>query len=805
MSKRDETIPPYGMKTRAVPEKVTLMEYFEQKVGYSFSKRQLLGCLFSDGFRVEHWPKILKLLNRSDKPIAQLFQKVTKHKLSAHSAGMLWVLIHALKNEIFTVYLNTQIKAHAQEGYLNLKYIGGRFGIDASTSGSFFKESVSYAEASKAIKKALNDYYEIDEDVLKIRKHKKNAVEIKFGADRVSLGFTWAKGSYAPENLISLHNDVIHSKKSILDIIKKHKATNPVTFKLFDVYNHKKILQEMEAILENKIGENILIYHVDDILHTIFGTGATKREKSNTAFVYRDFQNKLAYKILTEKKIFEQKKRSVESNLKMLKRRCRTFKLMTFRGSVYGINSFQIEFINCDLYVEWAEFVIKATDSKKRLEGNLSLSRLFNHITSMKSRPKTFSSKDIQKSDLVAYFDDENTSENEIGVLLLAYRQFIKFLQDREELNRETKMGILPKAPKHDVSKSIARSKKDKENRQPIPDEVHDKIMLYRKELEPTMENAYIFLAELGIRPNELEGITPDSKVEKNGKTNFVIWQFKSKKAHVKNGKKPLRTIPASALAISAFDKQVEISKKIRNISGLDCIYVRKPINRSGYRFVHHSSLMNAINKLIRKYSICDPATGELWHYTPYQLRVKLVVEMIENGADHEQLQAFMGHLGSQALQNAYAMVEKLKLMDMDTEFFEKEFGIKLSKETIDQYSEEDLKEVVVLLLATSRKMMYGTCTRHPIQGDCGKLHEASSCAPCESLKTDPTNRQDWEARYTEQYKTVRNLRKWYAERNVKEEDFKTFEIYVRETWILWSYASVLFHMQHTRSWRVEA
>ena len=174
---------------------------------------------------------------------------------------------------------------------------------------------------------------------------------------------------------------------------------------------------------------------------------------------------------------------------------------------------------------------------------------------------------------------------------------------------------------------------------------------------------------------------------------------------------------------------------------------------------------------------------------------------MIENGASHEQLKAFMGHLSDEVLKKAYAMVEKLKLMDMNTEFFLKEFSINLSEEAISQFCEEDLKEIVAMLIATSRKMMYGTCTRHPVQGDCGKLHEAASCAPCENLRTDSTNRKDWEAIYTEQCVKLFNLRNWCLERGIKEEGMKNMEWYIVEEGMLWSYASVLFNMGYERKW----
>ncbi|RKY52489.1 MAG: hypothetical protein DRP93_08070, partial [Candidatus Neomarinimicrobiota bacterium] len=318
------------------------------------------------------------------------------------------------------------------------------------------------------------------------------------------------------------------------------------------------------------------------------------------------------------------------------------------------------------------------------------------------------------------------------------------------------------------------------------------------------IKNAYIILSETGARPGELANITPELLIDENGKKKLVIFQSKPEKSHSKKGRKPKRTVTASALAITAFEEQVSLSKEARKINSEDSIFIRKSINKTGYDIINAPSLRSHINLLIKKHNICDPNTGKVWHYTPYQLRVKLVVEMIENGATHEQLKAFMGHLSDEPLKKAYAMVKKLKLMDMNTDFFEKEFSIKLSKNAIDQHNEEDLKEIVTMLYATSREMMYGMCTRHPIQGECGKLHEAASCAPCENLRTAPSNRKAWEALYTEQCIKLYNLRNWCLERGIKEEDMKNMEWYIVEDGTLWSYASVLFNMKHERRWRVK-
>ena len=801
MTKRAEPRPPLNIKILNNHEKAALFNFFEELMGYSRIKRLALSYLYNDGFRKEHWSELLELLKTSDKPLGTLYQQVTKQELSVRSGGMLWVFIHTLANDIFTIYLYSQVKAQAREGFLGFIYIGNRFGINVNSASPILLGSEPYTKVSKAIKNALDNYFEVDNKVFKARTLS-NGYELKFGKNKVVLGQSGGKEKYKFKRLSAFVHDILYSKKSILEIMKLHDYIHPAMFKLLDTFNTNKVAEEVEAVLENMVVENKPIAHTFDALYIVFGRAEDSfKKRALLNGVLKRLSNYASYETLTLKKITEQKRRIRESNLNMLRRQNKLFKLLCLKTQKVSYTTFQIEFNEYALYKEWAEVTLNDVEEGKRLENCLALSRFFNHIVRKKSKPKEFSAKDIQKKDIIAYLDDKNTSENQVRKVLPKYRNFITFLQDREKLNYQNQMGILPKAPMHDVSQGIYARKKDCENYQPIPDAVHDKIMLYRDELDPNIKNAYILISETGIRPGELTKITPESLIEENGKAKLVIWQSKVEKAHVKKGRKPERTIPISALAITAFEEQVKISEESRKINNEDCIFIKKNVNKTGYSIIIHGDMRSAIITLIKRHNICNPTTGEVWTYSPYQLRVKLVVEMIENGASHEQLKAFMGHLSDEVLKKAYAMVEKLKLMDMNTEFFLKEFSINLSEEAISQFCEEDLKEIVAMLIATSRKMMYGTCTRHPVQGDCGKLHEAASCAPCENLRTDSTNRKDWEAIYTEQCVKLFNLRNWCLERGIKEEGMKNMEWYIVEEGMLWSYASVLFNMGYERKW----
>lgn len=799
MTKPIDPIPALSSRVLRCPEQVAYFEFFEPLIGYSQAKRSLLSKLYSNGFRIVHWLKLCELFKESDLPLGVLYQKVINQKMTAFSGSTLWLLIYELAPETFTIYLGKQIDAHAKEGMLTMYSIAGRLGIATRSNPFKLVGKEKFTEVSNPIKSALSNYFEADHeyDVFKARSLDLGSYEVKYCEKQIILnvGSTNDKHIFEFHKLKAFITDICHSKENIKTIQERHNVKGVSFYKVFETFNPDNVIKEFELELQRKIDENTPITTHYEALFTIFDLMSYKKGKHYKLLGL----NLPAYEAIASKKIAEQKKHIASSNLTILKQRRARFRLLYIKaGSMFSIG-FEVAFNQIVLYDEWAEWI--NSDMAALRECGQPLSCFFNHLVTTQ-RTKKFSVKDIQKNDVTSYLNSGITN-SAARLTLWALRRLIAFLRDREVLNLEFKMGILPKAPQWDPSSGISVNIKDSENYQPIPDEVHEAIMLSRHELETTIKNAYTLISETGMRPNELEGVTPASLIEEEGKTKLVIWQFKTEKVHAKKGKKPIRTVPISPLAIAAFEEQTRFSQKAREESGHDSIFARKTPNNLSHHIVGSAHMRQAINTLIKNHNICDPITGQLWLYTPYQLRVKLVVEMVENGASHEQLKAFLGHIGDSALQKAYAMVEKLKLMEMNTEFFQKEFSIIISQNTIDQYTEEELKEIIVMFYVTSRDMMYGKCMRHPSQGICGKLHEAASCAPCNKLHTEASNRKEWEALYTEQCIKVFNIRKWYEERGIKEVQYGEFEFYIVQKGILWNYASVLSKMEYERKWRV--
>src|SRR5690606_13657266 len=100
------------------------------------------------------------------------------------------------------------------------------------------------------------------------------------------------------------------------------------------------------------------------------------------------------------------------------------------------------------------------------------------------------------------------------------------------------------------------------------------------------------------------------------------------------------------------------------------------------FTMVQESSYVTAVNRLIKKHSICD-ADGSLWYYTSRQSRKTLAVQLVEQGASSNEIALQFGHTDLRTTEKYYAEVRKQRLADMNSEFFKKRFNIFIGEENL--------------------------------------------------------------------------------------------------------------------------
>lgn len=779
---------------------MALVEYFEPTIEHSKTNRANYTHLLNDGFSVRCWELLCKKIATSDEPFPKLIESITHQEPRPRTVGFLLELLSHIKKDEISAYLYKQVKAHATMDFHARLKILLHLGFGSGIRSSLWNQW-SYPQSLLMIENAMDRYWDEDDGAFKVKTYSGPLMTIKYKNISIDIRqCTNNEQSYKIlRNFSSLKKfveDIYDGKKTVAVIKQTHNALGGIFEKLFEVFNPDKVLNELEEQFERLILENTPIVSAHEAYYKVFGYDPYTARKKDIRYSFSFSGLKEKYEPLLKIKIEKQKNRRFSSNQNILKERKASFSLVFLHQNLIRKRFYEVKFNTLPIFIEWSEYMLSLDDKIRMVSVQAALA-ILNFVSSRHPKIENLSTRDITQGDLIDFLNDGGMSQIGASDAKVFLSNMIDFLMAKKSVRKLPLIGPLPEPPSVNICKDIKVKKPDQvSNRIPIPEGVFTEIMRYIDELEATHKHAFELIAAGGLRPNELEGITPDSLIEKDGKLVLCIWEYKKENTKRRKGEKPIREIPLNfSEAIQAFREQVKVSEDARKASGHASIFIRRIHNSNVYGVMTTSSLKCAVNNLIKMHNIFNPNTGELWHYTPYQLRVSLVVEMIENGASDAQLKAFFGWNSESTMQNAYYMARKLKLMEMDTEFFKREFAVNLSQEAIDQYSEEELNEIVEMFYATSREMSYGRCIRHPSQGICGKLHEASACAPCENFKVSPHYRKKWEELYMLQYRELLKLRLFYEQRGHTEEQYEKYEFYVVQSGILESYANVLMNI----------
>lgn len=771
--------------------------FFEKtlELGYSYDNRRGYSSLVKNGFRMQHWRQFVDTLKSSDEKFYNIFESIIKQKPNHQSTMMLLYLACILIHDIVSEYAYRQVKIHAKDGFLGNETFQ-RFTSEQKLN-YFYSGVARHAKVRKIINDAIDKYWQERDDVIKVRKMLTGNMAIKYGECELvyktsslnkKLKHVFSNASSIKE-LIAL---IMTLKEPITEFVRLY-GTSSLFIKLFECFNPDKLMRDYSRLLDNMIVENHPIQSEREALLKLFLYDVSV----NSDFLYvSSLRPKL--QLLAEEKIKKQLENRNAANRALLQRCPSTFRLGFKRYGMFQTFKYELSFAQLPIFLEWAEYMLSCKDT---LITNGMAVKIIDHIVGKHHKKKGFCSKDIRKDDIIDFLESvPELTQGNASKSVRFIKNMIDFLIKKADDDRLPMMGKLPLPPKQNIAKALKVNSGNKgKNHRPIPNYIFDRIMLHIGELEAIERNAFVLSAETGMRPSEWAGVTPDCLIKENGKRYLKIWLYKQTKAYIKRGKKSIRKVPLSTMGEAVFHEQVQISSVARQASGSSSIFVKENPKGLKYGILQSKRLGSVINRLIRRHNICDETTGELWHYTPYQLRVSLVVEMIENGAADKQIKAMFGWLSENTMKRAYYMARKLKLMDMNTEFFQKEFQVMLTEEAINRYNEDELREIVTIFYSTSRKMAYGTCIRHPSQGICGKLNEATACAPCSNLKTVPENRSSWEQLYEDQFLKLMKLRKFYEERNHSYEMYKKYELYIVEHGKLESYANVLMNIKTSK------
>lgn len=439
-----------------------------------------------------------------------------------------------------------------------------------------------------------------------------------------------------------------------------------------------------------------------------------------------------------------------------------------------------------------------------RSDRNLAvITRGMNFICS--HNPKIQTCLGIRKNDvsaLLLYLETEGKTQHNkdltpstIRKIVQSCGMVVRFIIEHCQ-NDETKKYKDINNPFDEVKFSHIRNME--ENSKPIPDIVFEQLKCYKEELNPRYQIICDIFEMTGLRAKEVVSLKEDDVYYDKEVKVWVLQYipFKTLKSRRKNNIPDHHPIVIPEILGLTIKKQEEETKKLREEFNLPFIFINK--SNMGHRFslTQAQAFVDALNRLAKKHNIVDD-NGELWHFTSRQYRKTVAVNMIDNGATEQEISSQFAHLDNKTAKIYYAEVRKMRLSELNTDFFKKKFDLALGGEQLKLYTEEERRALYVDFCLKYREVELGMCSKHMSQGPCGLRVGKTNCATCRNLCTGLKYLDKWIALRDSQKKIVDELLCVYSKENLT--DYEAYKEYKREMHLLKSYKDVVDNIQKER------
>lgn len=370
----------------------------------------------------------------------------------------------------------------------------------------------------------------------------------------------------------------------------------------------------------------------------------------------------------------------------------------------------------------------------------------------------------------------------------ITVRQILDLLSEITKFLMEDKITMKYPKPKHNYFRDITfyNLADMVKTTDIIPDEIMEQISLHIDELNPMFQRMFKIFDCTGCRLKEVVYLEQNCVSE----TSDELWfsSYKTIHARRKLSLSDKRMIIISDKVKNCIFEQIKDSKELRDLSGLPYIFLYKSASVIG---LSRGGFNQAINKLIQKYDIRD-LQGELWHFTSRQMRKTLVSTMIMNGANENEVIYQLGHFSSRTARKHYEDVEKKKLADLTSEFYKQQFEIKIGKERLEVFSEEERKALYVDFRLNYREVEFGHCTKRIGEGVCNKRSGKINCATCTKICTGKKYLPKWTSLLQSQQAIIKEFEQTYAKQGIERTVYCSFVEYKREVYLLNSYQDAI-------------
>ena len=389
--------------------------------------------------------------------------------------------------------------------------------------------------------------------------------------------------------------------------------------------------------------------------------------------------------------------------------------------------------------------------------------------------------------DVVSKKNEKKLSVSTIRDIVSACGQVVDFLI----LNRE-KLDLKSPVPANNCFAHVSFHNMDNMYKRTdiIPDKVADAIYSEIEYLNPRFRLMYKIFMNTGLRLKEVVYLTADclepTQYENVKYLRYIPYKVLS--ARRKRGLPDYKKIPVPQYIADEIQQRIEESKGLREEYQSQYIFINKAkgctaVLSKGRNFTA------AVNRLISKYGIKDDA-GSLWNFSSRQLRKTLVSEMIENGATTTEVAYWLGHMSERTTREYYEEIKRMKLADLNAEFFSREFDVVMKKEHTEKFSPEEKRALYIDFKLNYRRVELGYCMKHYSESPCSYLSGRTKCAVCPNLCTGSKYLEEWVGLLNSQKRIVKELERLYASKNIG--DYTDFKEYRMETYLLNIYQNVV-------------
>lgn len=319
------------------------------------------------------------------------------------------------------------------------------------------------------------------------------------------------------------------------------------------------------------------------------------------------------------------------------------------------------------------------------------------------------------------------------------------------------------------------------ENTEIIPDSVVDEILLHLDELEISIQRIFLIMINCGLRFKEIKYLEADCISESTGDVKILKYiPYKVLEARRRNGLDDYHRVIIDNEIYLEIINQIDYSSKLRRECKEKEVFLEKDDNGL-LTLINSTKFCRDVQKLIDKYDIKDE-NGELWKITAKQFRKTLAVDMITKGnAKPREVSEYLGHLNENTTEQYYNEVRKLKLADMNSDFFKKKFHLFLNDEELQPFSEEERKSLYIDFCLSSREVEFGVCIKHFSTEPCQLRGDIWGCASCSKICTGKKYLNRWVDVFSSQKDLVDELEKNYIQENIPKEEYVNFREFQRE------------------------